>query len=118
MNDVVVTALEAPWDGALEEAIERAERERCAPCSRVNVDGAQVRKGLGQLVLTLVKVLHEVMEKQAIRRMESGTLSDEEVEKVGSTLMLQAREIGRLCREFGLEESDLNVDLGPLGRLL
>ena len=69
-------------------------------------------------MLTLVKLLHELLEKQAIRRMEGGSLSDDEVERLGSALMRQAEEIERLRMEFGLTEEDLNLDLGPLGRLL
>jgi hypothetical protein len=85
---------------------------------RLNIDPAEVRKGLGQLVLTIVKLLHEIMERQAVRRMEAGTLTDDEVERVGTTLMLQSEEIQRLCDEFGVRETDLNLDLGPVGRLL
>jgi hypothetical protein len=77
-----------------------------------------VRKGLGQLVLTLVKLLHETMERQAIRRMDSGSLSDEQVERLGHTLMLQSQEISRLAKDFGVSESELNLDLGPLGKLM
>ncbi len=85
---------------------------------RLDIDPEQVKNGLGQLVLTIVKLLHELLERQAIRRMESGSLSEGEVERLGTTLMLQAREIERLRREFNLEEDDLNIDLGPLGSLL
>ncbi|MFM8445511.1 MAG: gas vesicle protein K, partial [Methylococcus sp.] len=53
------------------------------------IDGDKVRNGLAQLVLTLVKLLHELLERQAIRRMDSGTLTDEEIEKLGQTLMRQ-----------------------------
>lgn len=85
---------------------------------RIELDQEKVKNGLGQLVLTLVKLLHELLEKQAIRRMEGGALSDEEIERLGTALMRQAEEIDRLRREFGLEEEDLNLDLGPLGKLL
>ncbi|MBZ5569621.1 MAG: gas vesicle protein K [Acidobacteriia bacterium] len=85
---------------------------------RLNLDGNQQKNGLGQLVLTLVKVLHELLERQAIRRVESGSLSSQQVERLGLALMQQSREIERLRKEFGLEEEDLNLDLGPLGRLL
>jgi len=85
---------------------------------RLNLDQQSVKNGLGQLVLTLVKLLHELLERQAIRRMEAGSLTDSEIERLGVTLMLQAQEIERLRKEFGLEEEDLNVDLGPLGKLL
>jgi hypothetical protein len=58
------------------------------------------------------------MERQAIRRIEGGSLSDQQIERLGLTLMRQAQEIERLRKEFGLEEKDLNLDLGPLGKLL
>lgn len=73
--------------------------------------------GLAQLVLTLIKVIHELLEKQAIRRFESGALTDAEAERLGSVLMAQARELKALCVHFGLDERDLTLDLGPLGKL-
>jgi len=85
---------------------------------RLNLDVQDAKNGLGQLVLTLVQVLHELLERQAIRRVEAGSLSEQQIERLGLTLMKQAEEIDRLRREFGLEEEDLNLDLGPLGRLL
>jgi len=85
---------------------------------RLDVDPAEVRKGLGQLVLTLVRLLHEVLERQAIRRMDSGTLDEKQIDKLGTTLMLQAEEITKLAKEFGVDESELNLDLGPLGKLM
>lgn len=86
--------------------------------SRMNLKPEDVKNGLGQLVLTLVKLLHELLERQAIRRIESGSLTEEQTERLGITLMRQAQEIERLRKEFGLEEEDLNLDLGPLGKLL
>jgi hypothetical protein len=85
---------------------------------RLNLDPENVKNGLGQLVLTLVKLLHELLERQAIRRIDLGSLSDVEIEAVGVTLMRQSEELERLRLEFGLEEEDLNIDLGPLGKLL
>ena len=85
---------------------------------RLNLDAHNVKNGLGQLALTLVKLLHELMERQAIRRMDAGSLSEEQIEQVGLTLQRQAEEIERLRVVFGLEEDDLNLDLGPLGKLL
>ncbi len=85
---------------------------------RLNLNQDTVKNGLGQLVLTLVKLLHDLLERQAIRRMEAGTLTDTEIDRLGTTLMMQAQEIERLRSEFGLEEEDLNLDLGPLGKLL
>jgi hypothetical protein len=92
--------------------------DNAPPVRRMNLDPNDVKNGLGQLVLTLVKLLHELLERQAIRRMESGSLSDDEIERLGTTMMKQAQEIERLRKEFGLEEDDLNLDLGPLGKLL
>lgn len=86
--------------------------------ARINLNHENVRNGLGQLVLTLIKLLHELLERQAIRRIDSGSLSEDEIERLGMTLMIQVQEIERLRIEFGLEEEDLNLDLGPLGTLL
>jgi hypothetical protein len=85
---------------------------------RLELDKDATGNGLGRLVLTLVRLIHELLEKQAIRRMDAGSLAEDEIEAVGLTLMRQAEEIDRLRREFGLEEDDLNLDLGPLGKLI
>ena len=86
--------------------------------ARVNADPHNVEKGLAQLVLTLVELLRQLMERQAVRRMEGGTLTDEEVERLGTTFMLLQRRMEELKKSFGLEDADLNIDLGPLGKLL
>ncbi len=86
--------------------------------SRINLDRDKTKNSLGQMVLTLIKLIHELLERQAIRRIEAGTLTDEQIERLGLTLKDQAQEIDRLRQEFGLEEEDLNIDLGPLGQLL
>ena len=85
---------------------------------RVNADPEQVEKGLAQLVLTLVELLRQLMERQALRRMEGGTLSDEQIERLGDTFMKLDRRMQELIEHFGLEEGDLNLNLGPLGDLL
>jgi hypothetical protein len=79
--------------------------------------GERTANGLAQLVLILVRLLHELLERQAMRRAEAGQLSDEELENVGHTLMQQAAEIERLAALLDLKPEDLNLDLGPLGRL-
>ncbi len=86
--------------------------------ARIDIDPADVRKGLGQLVVTLLKLLHELMERQAARRVDGGSLSVEQIERLGMTLMLQSREIQRLQAEFDLADEEVNLDLGPLGKLL
>jgi len=88
------------------------------PQRRLNIDPKDVRKGVGQLVVTILRLLHDLMEKQAARRVDAGKLSDDDVERLGVTLMLQAEEIRRLQADFGLADKDVNLDLGPLGKLL
>ena len=100
-----------------EDRIQRREHGG-TPCrARLELDPDQVKNGLGALVLTVVKLLHELLERQALRRIDAGSLTEEQIEKLGLTLMRQADEIDRLRKEFGLEEEDLNLDLGPLGKL-
>jgi hypothetical protein len=84
----------------------------------LDLDKDSTRNGLGRLVLTLVRLIHELLEKQAIRRMDAGSLTEDQIEQVGLTLMRQAEEIDRIRKEFGLEKGDLNLDLGPLGKLI
>jgi Gas vesicle protein K len=85
---------------------------------RVNADPETVERGLAQLVLTIVELLRQLMERQALHRVEGGTLSDEEVERLGRTFMLLEQRMEELKEEFGLTERDLNVNLGPLGNLM
>lgn len=95
----------------------RMLHDRTASRVRLDLDPESLKNGLGQLVLTLIKLLHEVLERQAFRRIDAGSLTEEQIERLGLTLMGQAEEIDRLRKAFGLEEEDLDMDLGPLGRL-
>jgi hypothetical protein len=85
---------------------------------RVNADPEQVERGLAQLVLTLVELLRQLMERQAVRRMDTGTLTDEQIERLGDTFMKLERRMEELKEHFGLDDRDLNLNLGPLGNLL
>ena len=85
---------------------------------RINADRDNLDKGLAQLVLTLVELLRQLMERQALRRIEGGSLSSEEVERLGETFMLLEQRMEELKDSFGLEDEDLNLDLGPLGQLM
>lgn len=85
---------------------------------RLDLNAENAAKGLGRLAVAIVNLLHELLERQAIRRMENGSLTDVEVERLGECLMQQADAIDQLCVAFGLERKDLNLDLGPLGQLL
>ncbi|WP_079318978.1 gas vesicle protein K [Microbispora sp. GKU 823] len=85
---------------------------------RLNTDPDTVRRDLSRLVLTLVELVRQLVERQAIRRMDQGDLSDEQVETLGLTLMRLEEAMTELCERFGVSPSDLNLDLGPLGTLL
>jgi hypothetical protein len=84
---------------------------------RINADPEHVENGLARLVLTVIELLREVLEHQAIRRMDGGTLSDEQVERLGLALLKLKERMDELKTTFGLADEDLNIDLGPLGRL-
>ena len=104
--------------GDLDLVANQLESVRNAFPRRVNADPERVEKGLAQLVLTLVELLRQLMERQALHRMEQGALSDEEVERLGETFMKLSKRMDELKAEFGLEDNDLNLELGPLGNLL
>lgn len=104
--------------GDLDEFLRGLDRLKQVLPSRVNADERNVEKGLAQLVLTLIDLLRQLMERQAVRRMEGGTLTEDEVERLGRTFLLLEKRMGELKKSFGLEDADLNIDLGPLGKLL
>ena len=104
--------------GDLGRFVEELDHVRDAFPHRVDADPERVERGLARLVLTLIELLRQLMEKQALRRMEGGTLTDEEIERLGETFLKLAQRMDELKAEFGLEDRDLNLDLGPLGDLL
>lgn len=93
------------------EALARALPER------INADPDRVEQGLARLVLTLIELLRRVLEHQAVRRMDGHTLTDEEVERLGLALLKLSERMDELKATFGLTDEDLNIDLGPLGRI-
>ena len=97
-----------------------AELREVAPSlpSRLEASPDDIESGVSQLVLTLVEFIRQVLEHQAVRRMEGGTLSDDEMEQLGLALMRLEERLDVVREAFGLEKEDLNIDLGPLGRLL
>jgi hypothetical protein len=99
----------------------RAEVERLAQRAappRWNANPDDVRRSVAKLVLTLVEFIRQLLERQAIRRMDAGTLTAHETEAVGLALMRLEETVRDLCAEFGLAPDDLNLDLGPVGRLM
>jgi hypothetical protein len=99
----------------------RAEIEKSLPSAgsaRWNADPTDVQRSVAKLVLTLMEFLRKLLERQAIRRMETGTLTDAEVEAVGLALMRLEETLRTMGERFGLTPEELNLDLGPLGRLI
>lgn len=107
-------AREPPDDAATTAALQAIARS--LP-ERINADPERVEQGLARLVLTVIELLREVLEHQAVRRMDGGTLTDEEVERLGLALLKLNHRMDELKAIFGLTDDDLNIDLGPLGRL-
>ena len=100
---------------------EFVEQLRCVADSlpsRINIDAQSVEQGLAKLVLTLIEFIRRLLEKQAVRRMEGGDLSPEQIEELGLALMRLEAKLQELKTQFGLTDQDLNLDLGPIGRLI
>lgn len=89
-----------------------------SPPSKISIDPSKVEQGLAKLVLTLIELIRRLLEKQAIRRIEAGSLTEDEIERMGSTFMRLEEKMEELKKIFGLENEELNLDLGPLGNLL
>ena len=100
---------------SLREELER--RTASLTPARWNADPEEVQRSVARLVLTLIEFLRQLFEKQAIRRMEQGTLTDEETERLGVALMRLEETVRDLASRFDLTPEELNLDLGPLGRL-
>jgi hypothetical protein len=88
------------------------------PIDRIKLNPDNVEQGLAKLVLTVIELLKQLMERQAMHRLDEGTLSDEQIEKLGLTLMKLEEKIEELKVLFGLENESLNLNLGPLGNLM
>ena len=93
------------------------QASRTSPVTRWNPDPEEVQRSVVKLVLSLVEFIRKLMERQAIRRMEEQTLTAQEVENIGVALMRLEETIRDLAERFNLDIEDLNLDLGPVGRL-
>ena len=99
------------------ESLRGELRQRTRPVPRWNADPEDVQRSVARLVLSLVEFLRQLMERQAIRRMDAGTLTDDEIEAVGQALMRLEETVRDIAARFDLAPEDLNLDLGPIGRL-
>jgi len=97
---------------------EVSSRIQTRKLARLDATPEQVEQGLAQLVLTLVELVRRLLEKQAVRRVEAGGLSDEEIERMGDTFVRLEARMKELKAIFGLQDDDLNLNLGPLGNLM
>jgi len=106
----------------VEEAVAELQRQLQGfgqqQVERIDCSQETIEQGLAKLVLGLIELLRQLLERQAIRRMEGGTLSDQQVEEMGLALMKLEEKIKLLADQFGLRPEDLNLKLGPLGNLL
>jgi translation elongation factor EF-1beta len=106
----------------VEVAVDDLKRQLAASASgsqqRIDCNSENIEQGLARLVLTLVELLRRLLERQAIRRMEGGSLNDTQIEEMGAALMKLEQKILELTSAFGLRPEDLNLDLGPIGKLL
>jgi hypothetical protein len=103
---------------ALDEFANQLEQVQHMRPQRIQADESNVEQGLAKLVLTLIELIRRLLEKQAIRRIEAGSLSDDQIERMGETFMKLEQKMMELKATFGLEDEDLNLNLGPLGDLM
>ena len=103
------------------EAVSELEKELSAAAtgttSRIECSSENIEQSLARLVLGLMDLLRRLLERQAVRRMEGGTLTEAQVEEMGLALMKLEKKVRELAEQFGLKPEDLNLDLGPLGTL-
>lgn len=104
--------------GSLDDFLGQMKRLNPGLPTHINSSPENVERGLAKLVLTLIELLRQLMERQGIRRMEADSLSDEEIERLGQTFIALKRRMEELKEAFGLEGEELNLNLGPMGKLL
>lgn len=112
----IAAGVEIQEVASLREELERLRAAGAPP--RWNADPEDVKRSVAKLVLTLVDAIRQLLERQAIRRMENDTLTDEETEAIGLALMRLEEAVRDIAAQFDLAPEDLNLDLGPLGKLV
>lgn len=103
---------------ALDEFANQLEQVQHMHPQRIQADESNVEQGLAKLVLTLIELIRRLLEKQAIRRIEAGSLTDDQIERMGETFLKLEQKMTEMKATFGLENEDLNLNLGPLGDLM
>lgn len=110
-------AIDADPD-ALEEFTREMRTGRTFTPRRLELEKDKIEAGLAKLVLTVIELLRQLLERQAIKRMEAGSLSDRQIEEMGETFLKLEQKMEEMKAYFGLQDEDLNLDLGPLGNLM
>ena len=104
--------------GNLSEFVNEIEQAESVLPRRVNANAEGVEQGLAKLVLTLIELIRQLLERQALHRIEGGSLTDAEIERLGTTFMKLSQRMEELKVAFGLADEELNLNLGPLGDLM
>jgi phage shock protein A len=104
----------AEMEAAIEDLKRQIASATQAGMQRITCDPESIEQGLAKLVLGLIELLRQLLERQAVRRMEGGSLTDEQVENMGQSLMKLEEKILELAAQFGLKPEDLSLQLGPL----
>jgi hypothetical protein len=115
-TSTLIGSVEVQELDSMRDELERLARQAAPP--RWNADPEDVRRSVAKLVLTLVEFIRQLLERQAIRRMDAGTLTPEQTESVGTALMRLEETVRDIGGQFGLAPEDLNLDLGPVGKLM
>jgi hypothetical protein len=115
-DDLALPAAPARTDDSSSSVAALELLARALP-DRIDADPEHVEQGLARLVLTVIELLRKVLEHQAIRRMDGGSLTEEQLERVGLSLLKLSERMDELKGTFGLTDDDLDIDLGPLGRI-
>ena len=105
-------------NGSASSALQEQVAALNGTTQRIDCSAENIEQGLAKLVLSLVELLRQLLERQAIRRMEGASLTEQQIEEMGEALMTLEQKIHDLAQNFGLTPGDLNLDLGPLGKLL
>jgi hypothetical protein len=114
MNDNKILFNTGPLDDLSQEVAKLTDNDE----SKLKLSPDNADSGLAKLVLTLVELIRKLVEKQAMRRVDGGSLTDEEIERLGETLMKLELKMEELKKHFNLTDRDLNINLGPLGDLM
>ena len=105
-------------DLSIEDISDEMDKLKVIEDSKLTLNPENADSGLAKLVLTLVELIRKLVEKQAMRRVDGGSLTDEEIERLGETLMKLEDKMEELKKYFNLTDRDLNINLGPLGDLM